>query len=103
MYRRLWSNFDVALAQFGVGLFHLNLAGLQILGHLVEGIHQGPEFIFGSLGDLEIQISLGDFLRPFGELLDRLGDALGQEKAKPGGRKNDQQGDQRKGGQIAEL
>ena len=79
---------DVALAEFGVRLFHLDPAALEVLGHLVEGIDQGPELVLRGLADLEIQVAPDDLLGSFGQLLDRVGNPFGESKAKPDGRKN---------------
>ncbi|OPY92353.1 MAG: hypothetical protein A4E73_01222 [Syntrophaceae bacterium PtaU1.Bin231] len=92
-----------ALLQIDVGLLQFRFAPFEILHHRVEGIDEHADLVIGHDFDTLIQVALRDLLRGFGEILDGAGDPLGEEKAEPGRRKDDEQGHDEEGDDEAHL
>ena len=67
----------------------------QLRGHVVEGAHQRSQFILGLHLHAGFEVAGGDFVRGLGQRLDRDGDLLGEKEREPGGRKKQQDGEQR--------
>ena len=62
----------ILLEQLGVGGFDLAVVAAELAHHVVERAGEQPDFILGRrLGDLVIELSLGNPARAVGEGFDR--------------------------------
>ncbi len=80
-----------SLFQIEVRLLPALLAPFEVFRHLVERGHEDPDLVVRDDVDLMVQIPLGDLPGRLGQILDRHGDSLGEIKAEPGRRKDDQE------------
>ena len=94
---------QVGVAQGGVHLLDLLLAGRQITHHQVEGVHQGAHLVAGLSFQDEVEFALGNPPGGLGQLVDGTGEAGRHIEAEPDGTEDDEQGDDEQHDQQAGL